>query len=93
MANEKQINSRIQHKHDTEANWNTAGTATNPFIPKVGELIIYDPDNSHSIPRIKIGNGSSNIKDLPFVTNEYATEGYVNNAISAAITTVLNTEV
>ena len=35
---EKQINTRIIHKHDLEVNWIKA---TN-FVSKKGELIIYD---------------------------------------------------
>ena len=82
MATEKNIQTRIQHKHDTEANWLKA---TN-FIPKAGELIIYDVDATHTEPRLKIGNGTTNVNTLPFVSD--------NNSIadtkvtqSAAITT------
>lgn len=53
---------RIMQKHDTEANWSLA---TN-FIPKAGELIIYDVDASHSSPRLKIGNGIDVVTSLPF---------------------------
>ena len=67
MANEKQINSRIQHKHDTEANWYTAGTATNPFIPKAGELIIYDPDDNYDV-RTKFGDGETPVHLLPWAS-------------------------
>lgn len=59
---EKNINTRIVHKHDTETNWNLA---TN-FIPKQGEIIVYDIDDTHSYPRIKIGDGVTNVNDLPF---------------------------
>lgn len=34
----KQLNARIQTKHDTEQNWSQAAA----FIPKAGEIIIYD---------------------------------------------------
>ena len=50
MANEKIFQSRIQLKHDTEENWSKA---TN-FIPKVGEIIIYDVDENNPIARFKI---------------------------------------
>ena len=33
------VNTRIQHKHDLECNWNQA-----TFVPFVGELIIYDTE-------------------------------------------------
>ena len=59
---EKNINSRIIHKHDTEANWLQA----TDFIPLVGELIIYDADLDNPQPRVKIGNGVDNINNLEF---------------------------
>lgn len=39
MATEKTLKTRVVLKHDTEANWITAGNAANPFIPKIGEVI------------------------------------------------------
>lgn len=59
---EKTIKSRIVHKHDSETNWNRA---TN-FVPKQGELIIYDTDTNHSYARFKIGDGTTNVSLLPF---------------------------
>lgn len=60
---EKNIKTRIIHKHDTEENWNKA---TN-FIPKQGEIIVYDIDSSHSYERIKVGDGTTNVNSLPYV--------------------------
>ena len=60
---EKNIKSRIVHKHDVELNWNKA---TN-FIPKQGEIIVYDIDSNHSYERIKIGDVATNVNNLPFV--------------------------
>lgn len=74
MANEKQINSRIQHKHDTEYHWYAAGTATNPFIPKAGELIIYDPDPIYEV-RTKIGDGATPVHLLPWASGCNETVG------------------
>ena len=93
MANEKNINSRIQLKHDVEASWTAAGEATKPFIPKVGEAIVYDPDTTYNQSRVKIGDGKTNVKALPFVGDEKVTQAQVSNMIAAAITTTLNTEV
>ena len=62
---EKNINARIIHKHDTEANWNLA---TN-FTPKQGEIIVYDVDATHAYERFKIGDGVTNVTSLPFVTS------------------------
>lgn len=63
---EKNMQSRIMQKHDTEANWKKA---TN-FIPKAGEIIIYDADSAHDTARIKIGNNSTKINDLPFINSK-----------------------
>lgn len=67
MATEKKINSRIQQKHDVAANW---AKATN-FIPKKGEIIIYDAEYNASGEetqpvRFKIGDGSKTVNNLPF---------------------------
>lgn len=63
MANEKVFQSRIQLKHDIEENWLKA---TN-FIPKEGEIIIYDIDANNSTPRFKVGDGTTVVSLLPFV--------------------------
>ena len=63
---EKTILSRIVHKHDTETNWKKAVN----FTPKEAELIIYDKDDAHSVPRVKIGDGVTNVNDLPFAVEE-----------------------
>lgn len=62
MATEKNISSRIINKHDIEANWNKA---TN-FIPKAGEIIIYDKDETYDYERFKIGDGETAVAALPF---------------------------
>ena len=67
MATEKTLKTRVVLKHDTEANWKTAGNAANPFIPKKGEVIIYDPDGTHTYSRQKVGDGIKNINTLPFL--------------------------
>lgn len=59
---EKNIKTRIIHKHDVEANWLKATT----FIPKQGELIVYDKDSTHSYERFKIGDGETAVTNLPF---------------------------
>lgn len=70
----KTFKGRIQNKHDTEANWKVA---TN-FKPLAGELIIYDKDNTHSTPRFKVGDGSTLVRDLPFVNGsmEFDADGF-----------------
>ena len=63
MSIEKNMNTRIQHKHDIEANWNKALN----FIPKIGEIIVYDIDDNCNYSRFKIGDGVRTINDLEFL--------------------------
>lgn len=65
MATEKTLKTRVVLKHDTEANWNKATT----FIPLKGEVIIYDPDSTHTYSRQKIGDGVKTVVALPFFEN------------------------
>ena len=67
MAKNTTLKTRIQNRHDTEANWTTASNATKPFIPLKGEVIVYDPDTTHTTPRVKIGDGTTKVGDLAFV--------------------------
>ena len=67
---ENRLHGRIVNKHDVEANWLKA---TN-FTPMLGEIIIYDVDETHDLPRIKVGDGKTLVSSLPFtdepITNE-----------------------
>lgn len=63
MATEKTISARMQMKTDTALNWSKAIN----FIPKKGEIIIYEADSDYSYERMKIGDGSTKVNDLPFV--------------------------
>lgn len=76
---EKNIKSRIVHKHDIETNWNKATS----FIPKQGELIIYDIDENYSYERFKIGDGTTVVTDLPFTLDIILADAkaYVDEAI------------
>lgn len=61
----KIMNARMKQKHDIEKNWNEAKN----FIPFKGEIIVYDPDETHDYPRVKIGDGEHIPKELPFTTD------------------------
>lgn len=63
------IKTRIQLKSDTEANWNKAGPKDGSagFVPLQGELIVYNADATHPFSRLKVGDGSTNIVNLPFI--------------------------
>ena len=82
MANEKVFQSRIQLKHDIEENWLKAIN----FVPKEGEIVIYDSDSSNPTPRFKIGDGVTVIGSLPFVAaqadwniTDESNSGYIKN--------------
>lgn len=57
------VKTRIQLKYDTEAHWNKAKN----FCPLKGELIIYSTDEAHPFSRLKVGDGMTNVINLPFV--------------------------
>lgn len=61
MSLENKMMTRIQHKRDIDSNWKTA----TDFYPKAGELIVYEYSNNPS--RLKIGNGSTPVTELPFI--------------------------
>ena len=69
---EKTIKTRIIHKHAIESNW---AKAIN-FVPKQGELIVYDDryinNNGDEVivadaVRYKIGDGTTLVNNLPFI--------------------------
>lgn len=65
---EKNIKGRIVLKHDTSANWSKAS-----FVPKQGEIIIYDIDSTYNYERLKIGDGKTSVNALPFVNDALRT--------------------
>ena len=77
---DKILNGRIQQKHDTEVNWTKAAN----FIPKVGEIIVYDVDANYSYERIKIGDGTRNVYNLPFV-NDVITDEQIDAICGGSI--------
>lgn len=78
MAEVKKVKTRIMCKHDTEEHWGLA----NNFVPLAGEIIIYDADEQHSIPRIKIGDGNTPIANLSFINSD---DNNVPDALGALI--------
>ena len=91
---EKRLNTRIIHKHETEANWLLA---TN-FVPLQGEIIIYDIDSTHSYERVKVGDGKTLVSALPFVDDDLRAEliaqiGAVDDKVDAVSALVGDTKV
>ena len=71
------VNTRIQNKRDTTANW----SAAIGFVPLAGEVIIYTDYKTIQkeidgelrnvvIPGVKIGDGQTYVQDLPFTDAE-----------------------
>lgn len=76
---EKQINTRVLSKIDTQSNWDMA----TEFIPRKGEIIIYSVDSNYSYPRFKVGDGITSAPNLPFQDKEFATNSNVASAINS----------
>ena len=87
---EKELKARIVHKHDTEVNWSKA---TN-FIPKQGEIIIYDKDSNYDYERIKIGDGTTLVNNLPFYGSsiENILDGIANGSVRTSSSTTESTD-
>lgn len=51
-------------KVDTEENWNKAVN----YIPNIFTIIVYTYENNS--PKVKIGDGITKVKDLPFLNNK-----------------------
>lgn len=60
----KKYNLKAIPFHASETEWNMA--PLHEYIPKQGELIIYDIDDNYDYERIKIGDGVTKAINLPF---------------------------
>lgn len=56
------MKARISQLYKTEAEW----AKLPKFKPYPGEIIIFAPDDTHSYPRMKIGDGQTLLINLPF---------------------------
>ena len=78
---ETTLKTRIRLKCDIEANWNK----TKNFIPLKGEAIIYLADINHTYPRVKIGDGITDVKNLPFIDAGSINGVDINNIEAAKV--------
>lgn len=67
------INARLQHKIDTQENWEKAIN----FIPLKGEWIFYDKDANNENVRLKIGDGTTPVNDLEFISNNQTVDSEI----------------
>lgn len=56
------MKARVSQLHRTEAEWDKLPD----FVPIQGEFVIFDPDKRHQYARLKVGDGDTKLKDLPF---------------------------
>lgn len=61
----KKYNIKAIPFHGTAAEWEN-----NNYIPKDGEIIIYDIDENYNYKKIKIGNGTDIVSVLPFLDED-----------------------
>ena len=88
MAGLKKLSTRIINKHATAAVWNDTN-----FVPLQGEIVIYDPGydskdgKTYKRERMKIGDGSHSIQELPFV-NELEADVTLTKSTKTVVTNV-----
>jgi hypothetical protein len=56
------MKARVSQLHKSEAAWNLLPS----FVPMQGEFIIFDADEKYPYQRLKIGDGKTALKELPF---------------------------
>ena len=74
------MKARVSQLCKTEAEW--AGLPD--FVPLKGETIIFSKDNRYNYARIKIGDGLTKLKDLPFFI-ESSINDFINNHLNSII--------
>lgn len=79
MANE--VNTRISHKRDTEANW----LANNPILLN-GEMALVDLEDGNI--QIKIGNGIDAFDKLQYILSDGASGGSGDSTLKPALNTL-----
>lgn len=66
------IKGAVQNKRKTEAEWyadvydQNQQLRDNPFIPKNGQIVIFESTDSKIGDKLKVGDGVRNVMDLPF---------------------------
>ena len=66
--------------HGTAAEWESNLT----YVPKAGELIIYDADATNEL-RIKVGDGTSTVGELNYIVDNAALKRYVDTEIASLV--------
>lgn len=56
------MKARVCQLHKTEAEWQKYSD----WSPEAGEIVVYDKDATHNFARMKVGDGKTQLKNLPF---------------------------
>ena len=62
------MKARVSNLHKTAAEW----LKLKDWKPEAGELIVYDPDSEFNYARVKLGDGSHTLTELPFFVDQAA---------------------
>lgn len=73
------MKARVSQLYKTEAEWSKLPD----FKPLAGEIIIFAPDEQHRSARLKIGDGTSLLKNLPFFVSVDTEKPTTNKVIDA----------
>ena len=60
---EKMLKTRVINKHELAEDWDKA----EGFIPLQGEIVVYDSADDTQPAKLKVGNGNTAVKYLPFI--------------------------
>ena len=74
------MKARISQLHKMEAEWDNLPN----FVPAKGEFIVFDPDKQHKYARLKIGDGISKLRALPFFIDSTVND-FIDNCSSKII--------
>jgi hypothetical protein len=70
------MKARVSQLCKTEAEW----ARLPDFVPLQGEVIVFSQDKQYKYPRLKIGDGSTPLRNLPFFVdssiNDFLTKYY-----------------
>ena len=71
------MKARVSQLCKTESEWSKLPD----FVPLKGETIIFSPDIQYKYARIKVGDGSTKLKDLPFFIDSSIND-FINNHLT-----------
>ena len=80
MGTQHGMKVKVLFKHETQADWDKS-----TYIPDKGEKVLYDPDASFPYTRVKYGDGTRSVKNLPFAISEISFTQADRDALSNVV--------